>query len=250
MTAFSVPFFMALMLSGIGEDSIALGYQSSENYRSSSLDVQLSDAQPLARHDVREALDQFTRTNGGRVEVEWNHSLRTPTLLRGKLTAPSNHSPGWIAAGVLSRLKTVYGLNHPHDELKIIEVRNTLGGASHIRVQHVLFGTPVYGDELIVHIDKQGVVRQVRGAIHPELHKQLFNRPLFAVLSEKQALAAATAALGAPLEAAAQREVTMQYMPTRKGIPLVYVIQFHYSRPTPQTRTVIVHALTGNVISE
>lgn len=208
----------------------------------------LSLANEIPR-SAQEVLKDLVQKNGELTEVKWNNETQTPTLLRGKFTQSSNHSLTWIAYELLNRLKPIYGLSNPHRDLKVIEIGNISSDIRYVRFQHMVFKTPVFGDELIVEIDNEGIARRIYGTVHPKLNLQLFNRPMVAAISENQAQQIAHGSLSKNLPIFSHSEAAKYYLPTRKGTPLVYVIKYHFDDPQLKDRTVIVHALTGHVIS-
>ncbi|UJF33852.1 hypothetical protein [Paenibacillus hexagrammi] len=201
--------------------------------------------------DAPGALRQLQGTSGQAMKIEWNEATGTPAALIGNLTVPSKHSVPYIAYELMDRLKNVYGIRDPHKELRIAEVVTSAEGVSFVRLQHLLFGTPVWGDELIMEIDTRGVVKRLTGTIYPSLNKQLFNRPMVAAISKQQALQ--RAALSSPHQLAAftdsKPEVSAYYLPTRSGTPLVYVVTFSGAISHSAAQPIMIHALTGNVIS-
>ena len=125
-----------------------------------------------------------------------------------------------------------------------VERRNDL---VKIRFQHLLFDIPVWGDELVIKMDYDGVIQQVEGTIHPNLEKQLFNRPMHAAITKKEAIRKAIAANQGQL--LNEPEVSSYYLPTRPGTPLIYVVRLQYSTPEMAT-TIFVHSLTGGIIEQ
>lgn len=189
-------------------------------------------------------LQKLEKASGGTLKMEWNEETNTPYSLNGTLSLPSRHSPEWIAYGFLKRTKSLYGLRNPIRDMKVMEVER---GRDRIMVhfQHLLFNTPVWGDWLAIEMDGNGVIRRVEGILSPHLDKRLLNRPMHAALTKKQAIAKARAIIQS--EISNEPEAERYYLPTRPGIPLIYVVRFRLS---DQETMVFVHSLTGRVIEQ
>ena len=55
-------------------------------------------------------------------------------------------------------------INSPGEEFEIIEENNDKFGLSHIRFEQVFNNIPVYAKEIIVHLDKRGIVKSLNGS--------------------------------------------------------------------------------------
>lgn len=190
------------------------------------------------------AIQALAKKSGGTLEVVWNDQINTPYLLTGTLSRPSRHSPEWITYEFLKQMKSIYGLRNPHRDIKVIEVERT-NNMIHVRLQRLLFGTPVWGDWLVVHVDIHGVIRRVEGTIHPNLEKQLFNRPMHPAFSKKKAIEKARSAVKGKL--AIEPSVETYYLTSLPGTPLIYVVHLQYHSPNRRTTTMI-HSLSGRII--
>ncbi|MDQ0193239.1 hypothetical protein [Paenibacillus wynnii] len=189
-------------------------------------------------------LNQLEKDSHGTMNVKWNPNVNTPSLITGKLSLPSKHSPEWIARGFLNKLRTLYGLQNLSRDLKAVKVEKKTN-VIRVHFQHLLFQIPVWKDQLIVEMSSDGVIRKVEGTIHPNLERQLFHRPMHAAISEKQAIRRAKGLI--PRELAKEPEVESYYLPTRPGTPLVYAVKLQYVTPDKTTLT-LIHSLTGRII--
>ncbi|MBP3962602.1 hypothetical protein [Paenibacillus lignilyticus] len=180
--------------------------------------------------------------------IHWNERLGTPSLLQGSLSSPSAHSPQWIAYGFFNKLRSTYGLRDPKRDLQIVDLERTSDLNTNLKLQQLLFNTPVYGATLTVRIDNSGVVRLVEGTIYPHLERTLFNRATHPALSPKQAKQIALQHL-TDKDAYVQQEpdVRLYYYPLRGGTQLIYEVTFQPADSAGLARTK-VHALMGHVI--
>jgi len=192
------------------------------------------------------AIQALAKKSNGTLRVEWNENTNTPSLITGALSRPSKHSPSWITYEFLKQVKSSYGIRNPNRDIKVIEVERG-HDLIKVRTQHVLFGTPVWGDWLDVSMDHKGVIRRVEGTIHPKLEKQLFNRPMQPAFSKKKAIKKAKDGFQGKL--AAEPKVNMYYLTSLPGTPLIYVVELQYHSPNRTTSTMI-HSLSGRIIKQ
>ncbi|KIL35533.1 hypothetical protein SD71_12795 [Cohnella kolymensis] len=192
------------------------------------------------------ALQRLAKNSGGTLKVIWNEQTNTPSILTGTLSVPSMHSPQWIAYEFLKQAKSIYGLHNPERDMKIIDIERSQDKIN-VRLQHLLFETPVWGNCLVIDMDIDGVIRRVEGTVHPNLEKQLFNRPMHAAITKNEAIATAKATTQGQL--ANEPTVYSYYLPSRTGTPLIYVVQLQYSNPEIATTT-LIHSLTGRVLEQ
>lgn len=182
--------------------------------------------------------------SGGTLEVRWNANTNTPAKLTGALSQPSKHSPEWISYEFLNRWKSIYGLQKPNRDLKVIGVERFENRVA-VHFSHLLFKTPVWEDRLVVEMNEEGVIVLVEGTIHSHLEKQLFNRPMHPAITRKQALNRAIASHNDELTN--EPQVDIYYLSTRPGIPLIYVVTLE-SRMSDKRTVTFVHSLTGRII--
>lgn len=197
-------------------------------------------------------LQRLREESGDSFQVAWDEETRTPSLLAGRLTQPSRHTPEWISYTVFEKIKVLYGMNHPARTMKPVNLVTDEQGRTKVQYQHFLFDVPVWGDTLVVEIDRNGVVRSVRGQFTPDLEGKLFGRPIKPSVSAKGAITAAQSYVqkNGLLVGAKEPQLQMYYLPKRPGIQLVYLATFPPPRPGEQDVRVIVHALSGKVISD
>ncbi|MBO9610866.1 MAG: hypothetical protein J7639_33250 [Paenibacillaceae bacterium] len=193
-------------------------------------------------------LDRLNRESGGTLEAVWNESTRTPAVLAGMLSGPSDHSPEWIAGTFVKRNKKLYGLRYPDRDMRIVDVVKQPGAFLEVGFRLYLYDTPVWGDGLTVQIDERGIIRRVEGRVHYDLRKATFHRSKHAAISEQEAIATAEAAWkdsGLGVRAAS---VQKYYLPTRPSVPLVYVVTL--SLADQREDQVMINALINRVIAE
>ncbi|MDG0809012.1 hypothetical protein [Cohnella rhizosphaerae] len=202
--------------------------------------IAVADADPYA------ALKRLSAGGGTSLKIRMDDRTQTPALLAGALSKPSKHSPAWIALEFANKTKRIYGIQSPHSTMRVAEISGHSASIVRVRLVHLLYKTPVWGDELRIDIDRDGIIRRVEGRIHPNLAKATLNRPRHAAVSRAEAVRIAAAATGIGRADAGRAEVRPYYLPDRAGIPLVYAVTFQRSGQPPLHLT--IHALTGRVI--
>lgn len=196
---------------------------------------------------ARRAMEQMNAESGGTLHIEWNAATKTPALLSGQLTKPSNHTPEWIAFEFLKKVKLVYGLKRVNENMKVTYVERERSDKTLVMMQRQLYGKPVCGDELIVEMDKSGVIRRVEGTIHADLEQKRLNRPMYPAISGDEAAAAASRYVDG-LHRAEDANVQACYLPNREGVPLIYVVSFSRTENGGPASLIRIHSLTGRVI--
>lgn len=190
------------------------------------------------------ALRSLRNAAGDNLRIEWHSDLGTPSVMAGRLTPPSRHTPEWLARAFLNRYKALYGIRDANRELDVARVATHAEGAT-VYVRHLLYRTPVWEDGLAVDIDGTGVIRSVSGTMHPELERKSSFRAMHPAYSAREAVGQAVAAAGGRLAEAPS--ATRYYMASRAGTPLVYEVRLRFA-DSDRADTLLVHALTGKVI--
>ena len=125
------------------------------------------------------AFDRLQARANGALSVNWNSrsdipdflSARDPTVrLPYQPTAAELGNPIAIARGFLDENRALFQLRSVADELQVL--RNATDkqlGWSHVRFNQVYRGLPVFGRQLIVHLDAQNQVVSVNGQFRPAI---------------------------------------------------------------------------------
>lgn len=192
-------------------------------------------------------IERLQRESGGTLSIEWNEATATPRSLAGQLTKPSNHSPQWISIEFLKRVKTLYGFKRLEEEISVTRVERDQPDRTKVVLQRQLYGKPVCGNILTMELDKSGVIVHVHGTIHAELEQKRLNRPMYPAITGDEAATVASRYLNGmyPVETA---RVHACYLPSREGVPLIYIVTFESGQKGSYPSSIKVHSLTGRVI--
>lgn len=97
------------------------------------------------------------------VEIQWDAQLGTPRRLRGKLTAATPGEPQAIAHSFLVENKALFNLSTPESDLRLKDTSTDARGNRHIRFQQMYRNLPVFGYEVVVHLDNTNSVKGFNG---------------------------------------------------------------------------------------
>ncbi len=127
------------------------------------------------------------------IEVKWNEATGTPDWLDSPLpyalSRAERADPELAARDVLNQYRDIFGIQNAFAEFQLVRIETDSLGQSHVRLQQIKDGLPVFGRVLIVHLGETGVLG-INGDFQPGL--DLATVPsLTAALAESQALAAA-----------------------------------------------------------
>jgi Zn-dependent metalloprotease len=125
------------------------------------------------------AFSQLQARSNAALSVNWDARSDVPNFLTGldphtrlpyRPTAAERSNPIAIARGFLDENRALFQLRSVADELSFLrnETDKQLGW-SHVRMAQVYQGLPVFGYQLIVHLDPQNQVVTVNGHFRPNL---------------------------------------------------------------------------------
>jgi Zn-dependent metalloprotease len=134
--------------------------------------------------------------------------------------------------------------------MQITEIKEMPDNTVQVRLQHVLYKTPVWGDELVIQMNDQGVINRVEGKLSPHLEEKTFNRPMYAAISKKKAIAIALASSQAGRMQDEDPQVDMYYHPSIAGTPLIYEVSLKNDEFKHRYQKILIHSLSGRVIEQ
>lgn len=212
--------------------------------------INSSDAAGDLTGAAKRVLQKLERVSGDTFTIQWNQSTNTPSLLEGNLSKPSKHTPQWIAFEFLDKTKVLYGLKNPRTDMQVTEVSRSSDNMIQVRLQRFLYKTPVWKDELVIQINKQGIIQRVIGRVHPNLEEKTFNRSMHAAYSKKKAISIALSYAKVDRAQLEEPVVEVYYLPSRAGTPLIYVVNLKSRDTDHEYQQIFVHSLTGRVIDQ
>lgn len=196
-----------------------------------------------------QVLNSATQADGG-VEAHFDARSGTLTFLkpRGKpfavntrSIAPGTVAPPTIAQAFLGEYRDLLKLDDPQAETRIASSVTGVGGLTHVRLQQAFQGVPVWGKELLVHLDSSNGVYLVQGNSAPT-PRGITTTP---GITADAALTAVRVDLNADTDAAATTELVV-YSPDHAPAALAYKIDI---TPAIDARWVyIVDAVGGKIL--
>ncbi|HEU4962644.1 MAG TPA: hypothetical protein VFV52_02150 [Bacilli bacterium] len=192
-------------------------------------------------------LQELSELSGGTLQVNWDEERGTPSFLSGKLSEKLEGEPYEMALEFLDSVKALYHVKSPKKSFALKKVQQDQLGIRHVRLNHMVRGIPVWGDELIVHIDKTGVVRSVNGEFTPNVEENS-EKIGEAQITAQQAIRNALEDVKVP--SPDRKPLARLYYfpyPDPDLITLTYVVTV-YDMDVPAEWIVFVDAVTGDVV--
>jgi Zn-dependent metalloprotease len=194
------------------------------------------------------ALNAQTQSSGG-VQAHFDGRNGTLAFLKppGKgldisrsLAATPSVAPADVALEFMSEQRALFKLDDPRSETRVMAASHDNAGRRHVRLQQVYQGVPLWGKEILVHLQADNSVYLVQGSYQPTPHR--FDTS--SAISEEQALAAVRADLQLSEDVAAQSELII-YTNEAGEILLAYKIDI---APTLDQRWIyFVDAQNGGI---
>lgn len=117
-----------------------------------------------------------------KIEIKWDDRTGAPLRIRGKLSEMKHADLEKASLLFLRDNKNLYSIASPDEELKLKTVTSDRAGNRHVRFQQMYKKIPVFGNEMIVHIDQDNMIKGTNGHFLPDL--RLSEKPK---ISEKEA---------------------------------------------------------------
>lgn len=112
-------------------------------------------------------LERIAQSTGINPSVHWDAMHHTPRFIEGKLTQSSNDNKIKIARNFLRNYQNLFRIVDAENEFSISKEFADEMGKTHIRFQQQYQGVPVWGSEIIVHLDPDGSIYCVGGRTIP-----------------------------------------------------------------------------------
>jgi Zn-dependent metalloprotease len=106
------------------------------------------------------------------IDITQNEKLGTPATVQGNLADLSKIKTEKRLAPLLQFIKEnpqLFKLNEPDTELHLLRSDRDDLGFIHYRFERVHKGVPIYGDELLFHVNAKSQLYQVNGTYHPSI---------------------------------------------------------------------------------
>ena len=126
----------------------------------------------------QQALATLERQAGTPLDVRWNNRGFASVLMNPDPTRPLPYTPSateqgdprTVALGFLARNRALFGLEDPQQQLQLLRIEpDPRLNYAHVRLDQVYHGIPVFGKQLVVHLDPQQRVMAVNGQFAPAI---------------------------------------------------------------------------------
>ncbi|NOZ06124.1 MAG: peptidase M4 family protein, partial [Chloroflexi bacterium] len=114
--------------------------------------------------------EQMQHQAQGPLFVHWDETTGVPRFLRGAIPFVPPEAKQTATARALSffeQYRDLYLMHSPKAELAEMAVQTDKFGMTHVRLQQVVRGVPVWGAQMLVHFDAEGRIRAVNGTYLP-----------------------------------------------------------------------------------
>ncbi|MEW9500948.1 M4 family metallopeptidase [Jeotgalibacillus marinus] len=133
-----------------------------------------------------EKLQEKTTKANAKFKMTWDEKKGIPSYISGKLSDKNAN-----ISDFLSENQDIFNVNSGEFEIQKIEKDEQ--GMTHYRTQLKADGIPVFGAELIVHTDVDGVITAINGTVEPKLENKKWSNSV--KLSKQEAIDIAEAQL-------------------------------------------------------
>ncbi|HTP09328.1 MAG TPA: M4 family metallopeptidase [Anaerolineae bacterium] len=144
-----------------------------------AIPLSLSTAARPAQSGTQAAFNQLQARSNNALTVSWDARSGVPNFLTGldpaarlpyQPTAAERNNPIAIARGFLDENRALFKLRSVAEDLQFLrdETDKQLGW-SHVRMAQMYKGLPVFGYQLVVHLDTQHQVVAVNGHFYPDI---------------------------------------------------------------------------------
>ena len=124
--------------------------------------------------DAARSLD--AKTSGG-VKIRWNSRTGSLRSVRGILSEPAQGSAQEIARQFLIKNRALFGLRADVSDLQYVQTTERRG-IRHVQFRQVYHDLPVFGAEIIVHLDRVDRVQMVNGEYHAGIDVDITAAPI------------------------------------------------------------------------
>nr|WP_286673033.1 M4 family metallopeptidase [Anaeromonas frigoriresistens] len=197
-----------------------------------------------------------------KLSIKWDNQKGVPSFIRGKLSENSVNDTKDIQAFLKSN-KDVFKLKS--NEFKVKDTVTDKLGMKHYRTQYIVDTIPVYGAEMMVHVDENGSVYALNGEVEPSIEAKKFKNSV--KLSKNDALKAAEKAIDVQLKPYVDsKELTEESInedryssepiaelylyPVKKQWKPVYIVKLSFINPYPAYWHIYIDAKTGKIIKK
>ncbi|WBW95721.1 M4 family metallopeptidase [Oceanirhabdus sp. W0125-5] len=184
-------------------------------------------------------------------KINWNKKHGTPEFISGQLTNASNESAEEVLYKYLdnSKDKFKFGKGNAKEAFKITSKKIDKLGYTNIKLQQVYKGIPVFGSTQAAHIDKNGVLTSISGAVIPNLDKH-DKLKLDKKINKNEAIKKAQEDLTFEPEYEVKPEADLVVYYHENEARYAYLVNLNFLYPEPGNWNYFIDAVTGELINK
>ncbi|UFT99683.1 M4 family metallopeptidase [Radiobacillus kanasensis] len=192
-------------------------------------------------------LEKLEKSNTKKhVKVDWDKKRGVPEFISGDISKSTIDSDEDVLS-FLEENRDLFSLKT--GSFSILDVTTDELGMTHYKVELKVDDIPVYGSELIVHTDKNGMITSMNGQVEPKLEKVKWKKRV--KLTEKEAIHKAETVLSFdPTSKSYSTDPNTKlvlYQDKKKWLP-AYLVDLQYIQPEAGRKQVFVSAVNGKIV--
>lgn len=196
--------------------------------------------------NILEKIQNETEKNNQELKVEWSKDKEVPSFITGRLSEKQVKSSMDAVEFLLSH-KDLFKLAQAEYGIKKMDVDDL--GTTHFRTNQLSDGIPVFGGELIVHTDINGIVTAINGNVEVDIPDVKWSKTIN--LDKKQSIDAAEASLEFAIDnsnyiSEPQSELYI-YKHNDVWQP-VYIVNLKFMTPYAANLYIYVNAQSGEIV--
>ncbi|MGG2093751.1 M4 family metallopeptidase [Bacillus sp. S13(2024)] len=183
---------------------------------------------------------------------KYNEVVKSPEFVSGNLTSASGKKAESVVFDYLNSAKKDYklGAKSAEESFKVQKVeKDSVGGATVVRLQQMYEGVPVWGSTQVAHVGKDGALQVVSGTVAPELDKKekLKNKNK---IEGKKAIAIAQQDLGFTPKYEVDPSADLYVYQNGEDTTYAYVVKLNFLDPEPGNYYYFIEADSGKVLNK
>ncbi|WP_105617698.1 M4 family metallopeptidase [Vallitalea okinawensis] len=184
-------------------------------------------------------------------KITWSKKHGTPEFIAGELTNSSNENAEDILFNYLTnnKEKFKYGEGNSKESFAILSKGTDALGYTYFRLQQMYKNVPIYGSTQTAHINEDGVLTSISGAVIPELHKQ-DKLKLTKKISKKDAIETAQNDLSFEPEYEQDPNADLVIYYSENEATYAYLVNLNFLYPEPGNWNYFIDAVSGEIIDK
>lgn len=151
-------------------DDIDIPIEATGKQESNDSDHATTEALPLAMSAG--SAEEFVTTagalaSGEQVDIRWDNQTGIPSFITGSMMLPGGADIAESTQAFFEMNKDLFQMNDPFSELEVGRLEQDNLRMTHVHLAQMHEGVPVFGKELAVHIDPEGMIASINGDYQP-----------------------------------------------------------------------------------